>query len=135
MSREQARWIWYPGDLELYHAMKQNFSRVERGITWPAFWKSEGCRQRVAYRRSYDAVPAGTVFRVLPAPGTIGFVRVNGRKCPLNAEIACEGKVAVTVHAACIASVPAVYIEGDVICSVYTCNLGIDVGGYYAVGE
>ena len=24
--------------------------------------------------------------------------------------------------------------EGDVICWVYTCNLGIDVGGYYAVG-
>lgn len=25
-------WIWYPGDFELYHAMKQNFSRVERGM-------------------------------------------------------------------------------------------------------
>ena len=23
-------WIWYPGDFELYHGMKQNFSRVER---------------------------------------------------------------------------------------------------------
>ena len=32
-------WIWYPGDFELYHAMKQNFSRVERGFGWPAFWK------------------------------------------------------------------------------------------------
>ncbi len=21
-------WIWYPGDFELYHGMKQNFSRV-----------------------------------------------------------------------------------------------------------
>lgn len=25
-------WIWYPGDFELYHGMKQNFSRVERGL-------------------------------------------------------------------------------------------------------
>ena len=33
-------WIWYPGDFELYHGMKQNFSRVERGFGWPAFWLS-----------------------------------------------------------------------------------------------
>ena len=36
---ENTFWIWYPGDFELYHAMKQNFSRVERGFGWPAFWK------------------------------------------------------------------------------------------------
>ena len=29
---ENTFWIWYPGDFELYHAMKQNFSRVERGF-------------------------------------------------------------------------------------------------------
>ena len=29
---ENTFWIWYPGDFELYHAMKQNFSRVERGL-------------------------------------------------------------------------------------------------------
>ena len=34
---EHTFWIWYPGDFELYHAMKQNFSRVERGFGWPAF--------------------------------------------------------------------------------------------------
>ena len=28
---KQAYWLWYPGDFELYHAMLQNFSRVERG--------------------------------------------------------------------------------------------------------
>ena len=27
---EHTFWIWYPGDFELYHAMKQNFSRGER---------------------------------------------------------------------------------------------------------
>ena len=36
---EHTFWIWYPGDFELYHAMKQNFSRVERGFGWPAFWR------------------------------------------------------------------------------------------------
>ena len=51
---EHTLWIWYPGDFELYHAMKQNFSRVERGFGWPAFWKSEGFRNRVAFRRIYE---------------------------------------------------------------------------------
>ena len=46
-------WIWYPADFELYHAMKQNFSRVERGMGWPAFWKSEGFRNRVAFRLDF----------------------------------------------------------------------------------
>ena len=53
MENAQARWLWYPGDLEKYHALKQNFSRVERGCPWPAFWKSDGFRQRVAFRRTY----------------------------------------------------------------------------------
>ena len=30
-------WIWYPGDFELYHGMKQNFSRVERGFRLAGF--------------------------------------------------------------------------------------------------
>ena len=47
-------WIWYPGDFELYHGMKQNFSRVERGFGWPAFWKSEGFRNRIVFRRTYE---------------------------------------------------------------------------------
>ena len=51
---EHTFWIWYPGDFELYHGMKQNFSRVERGFGWPAFWKSEGFRNRVAFRRIYE---------------------------------------------------------------------------------
>ena len=28
----KSHWIWYPGDFELYHGMKQNFSRVDLGF-------------------------------------------------------------------------------------------------------
>ena len=51
MSCDKSFWLWYPGDFERCHALKQNFSRVERGVGWPAFWKSEGYRQRVVFRR------------------------------------------------------------------------------------
>ena len=77
---ENTFWIWYPGDFELYHAMKQNFSRVERGFGWPAFWKSEGFRNRVAFRRTYE-LKQETSFTVFS--NAIGHVLVtweNGEK-------------------------------------------------------
>lgn len=112
-------WIWYPGDFELYHAMKQNFSRVERGYGWPAFWKSEGFRNRVVFRRTYD-ITGETTFCVYSK--AIGYVLVrNGEKetkYPFGAGITCKaGTNEISVHAACIESFPCVYIEGDVICS------------------
>ena len=61
-------WIWYPGDFELYHGMKQNFSRVERGFGWPAFWKSEGFRNRVAFRRTYHLEKETSFVSYCPAP-------------------------------------------------------------------
>ena len=77
----QAKWLWYPGDLEKYHALKQNFSRVERGCSWPAFWKSDGFRQRVVFRRTYR-LETPESFTVFGPPGAAGYADVNGRKYP-----------------------------------------------------
>ena len=74
-------WIWYPGDFELYHGMKQNFSRVERGFGWPAFWKSEGFRNRVAFRRTYH-LEEETSFTVYS--NAIGHVLAGEKKYPFG---------------------------------------------------
>ena len=108
-------WIWYPGDFELYHGMKQNFSRVERGFGWPAFWKSEGFRNRVAFRRTYH-LEEETSFTVYS--NAIGHVLAGEKKYPFGKKITCgPGEVAIAVHAGCIEAFPCIYIEGDVICS------------------
>lgn len=73
MEGKVCAWIWYPGDLELYHAMKQNFSRMERGMGWPAYWKSSSFHHRIALWRVYHLTEK-TDFSV-KARGT-GFVRV-----------------------------------------------------------
>ena len=108
---QKSYWIWYPGDFERYHAMKQNFSRVERGAGWPAFWKSEGFHNRVVFRKSfYLQEPA--VFTVYSR--AIGFVLVQDRKYPFGREIVCgPGEQKISVHAACIETFPCIYIEGD----------------------
>ena len=108
-------WIWYPGDFELYHGMKQNFSRVERGFGWPAFWKSEGFRNRVAFRRTYH-LEKETSFTVYSK--AIGHVLAGEKKYPFGKKITCgPGEVAIAVHAGCIEAFPCIYVEGDVICS------------------
>ena len=117
MENQEAKWIWYPGDLEKFHALKQNFSRIERGCSWPAFWKSDGFRQRVTYRRTYH-LNKPTSFTVYGAPGAKGYVDVGGNKHPFRQEISLiPGDVRIAVHAASIACVPAVYIQGDTVFS------------------
>lgn len=108
-------WIWYPGDFELYHAMKQNFSRVERDIRWPAFWKSEGFRNRVVFRRTYFLAEE-TEFTVYS--DAAGFVLAKEKKYPFGQKIKCgPGEVSISVHAACIEKFPSIYMEGNVIYS------------------
>ena len=108
MKMENTFWIWYPGDFELYHAMKQNFSRVERGFGWPAFWKSEGFRNRVAFRRTYE-LEQETSFTVFSnAIGHVLVTRENGeKKYPFGKKITvAPGKVRISIHAGCVEAFP-----------------------------
>ena len=133
MEHRASGWMWYPGDLELYHALRQNFSRVERGKGWPAYWKSSGFRQRVAFWRTYT-LEAETQLRVL-AHGT-GFVRLieeranwhideisrqherKEYKYAFGETITCgPGNVTIVIHVGRIEAMPSAYVEGDVICS------------------
>ena len=115
MSDNKAYWIWYPGDMELYFALRQNFSRVERGYGWPAFWKSDGFRNRVAFRRSYELAEE-THFTVCSK--AVGHVLVDETKYPFGTEIVCPaGRHRISIHAGRIDAFPSVYVAGDVICS------------------
>ena len=114
---KQAYWLWYPGDFELYHAMKQNFSRIERGCPWPAFWKSDGFRNRVAFRRTYTLTDPAH-FTVFGVTGSQGYVQLDEAKHPFGREIVCEaGTHQISIHIACIGCVPSVYVSGDTVCS------------------
>ena len=108
-------WLWYPGDFERYHALKQNFSRVERGFGWPAFWKSEGFRQRVVFRRGYT-LPEETRFTVRAVTGAVGYVLLDEQKYPIGKEISCPaGTHSLAVHVGCIGCVPSIYVQGESI--------------------
>lgn len=108
-----ASWIWYPGDFELYHALKQDFSRVERGMGWPAFWKSEGFRQRIVLWREYE-LDAPTRFTVY-AHG-VGYVQAGEEKHPFGQPVDCgPGKVMVRIHLGRIEALPCALVEGEAV--------------------
>lgn len=112
-------WIWYPGDFELYYAMKQNFSRIERGYGWPAFWKSEGFRNRVVFRKTY-LLREETAFRVTSKAAGYCLVQTGSseKKYPFGSLISCgPGEVSISIHAGCVETFPSVFIEGDMIFS------------------
>ena len=103
-------WLWYPGDFELYHRMEQDFSRVERGYGWPAFWKSDGFRNRVVFRREY-CLERDTEFRVVSK--AVGFVLAGEKKYPFGQRIICpKGDVRISIHAARIDAFPACMWRG-----------------------
>ena len=58
-----AYWIWYPGDYEIYHGMRQNTEREERGYFWPAYWKMADPEHHVRFRAEYS-LKQETSFRV-----------------------------------------------------------------------
>lgn len=115
VNMRETYWIWYPGDFELYHGMKQNFSRIERGYGWPAFWKSEGFRNRVTFRRSYE-LKEQTEFVVYSR--ATGYILVGDKKYPFGKNIiAGPGKTDISVHVGCIEAFPSIYVEGKEIFS------------------
>lgn len=110
-----AKWIWYPGDFEIHQGMLQNFSREERGVIWPAFWKVDDCRRSVRFQKRYT-LEQRTSFSVHSKKQ--GYVAVGERKYPFEQVITLEpGTYSILVYCAAASGLPAVYIEGDTIYS------------------
>ena len=106
-----AVWIWYPGDFEIFHGMRQNFRREERGLGWPAFWKMEDWRKNVRFFRRYELSESET-FTVYGCG--IGHVQVDGKKFLLRKEIELNpGSHLVEIFIGNMTGLPCIYVESS----------------------
>ncbi|RMW42637.1 alpha-L-rhamnosidase-related protein [Lactiplantibacillus pentosus] len=113
VMKNEAVWLWYPGDFEIHQGMLQNFKREERGMGWPAYWYIDDCHRNVSFKRNYELAQA-TQF-IVYAQGT-GYVDVNGTKHPLGKQIQCSaGSTDIQVFVGNVQELPAIYIDGQVI--------------------
>lgn len=108
-----AVWIWYPGDFEIYHGMKQNFRREERGLGWPAFWKMDDWRKNLRFFRKYELAKP-EVFTVHGCG--VGHVQVDGQKYPLEKEITLSaGEHLIKVFIGNMTGLPCIYVENHAV--------------------
>jgi hypothetical protein len=116
VAAQQATWIWYPGDFEIWLANKMQNRRTDRNSFFPPFWKMDAHYVLVDFHKDFDLKTPEEV--VVNAEGTynlkldgVGFE--NG----VNRITVPAGKHRINVKVWNQASPPAVYVKGNTIVS------------------
>ena len=131
MVSSMANWIWYPGDFEIYHGMKQNFDREERGFFWPAYWKIAECRHSIKFSNKYNLKEEAQFIATAKGRGHVNvkwepplgpdgtrppYPKWIEKKYRLGELITCPAKeVTIDIIVANMEGLPCVFIEGEVI--------------------
>ncbi|WP_295728927.1 alpha-rhamnosidase [uncultured Limosilactobacillus sp.] len=106
-------WIWFPGDFEIHEGMRQNFTREERGMRWPAYWAIDDCFKNVKFENSYH-LTAPTTFTVYTHQQ--GYITINDVKYQINEPITLDqGMYNIVIYVFSPNELPTVWIEGAVI--------------------
>lgn len=76
-----ACWIWYFGDLELYHNCRMHMRRAEYDYHFPPFWRLDDAHKNVVFRKECELHSQAS-----SAPGPMGAAcwRWTGGGTPLT---------------------------------------------------
>lgn len=125
----QAKWIWYRGDFEIYHAMKLTSRRERRGVFYPPMWRSDNPRANILLYKTavidkpetIEVITNGESCRVEINNKTLGTsVRDNANK---KFELA-PGRNFIKIGVYKPDGLPAVYVKGDTFASDETWSCG-----------
>ncbi len=72
MQCNQATWIWYPGDFEIWLGNRFNNRRTERGAMFPPFWKQDSHWVTVEFSTTVELAKPETI--TIAAEGTYNFM-------------------------------------------------------------
>ena len=110
----RAKWIWNPGDFELYHHMLLSCRRQEKGCDYPCAWHVSRPEASARFRTRFTAARPGS-FTVY-ARGR-GMVRFGGRLWRVNDEPIpyAEGEHEVCVEVCNTEAFPAIYVNSEAL--------------------
>jgi len=109
-----AKWIWYPGDFELWLHARTMMRRDERGMYIPPIWKIDSCHPNVKFRRVVELERGETV--TIAANGRFN-VMVNGHY-RYDAKTSFEletGRHEIVVSIMNDQSLPTIYVAGETV--------------------
>lgn len=109
--KQLSKWIWFPGDFEIYHSLKLNTRREERSYQWPAFWKLDDCYHNVKFRKK---VVCEQSEKMIVFANGIGYISVDGNKHAFEESILLNAGVhMIDVAVACPNGLPCIFVEGN----------------------
>lgn len=113
---QQASWIWYPGDLDIWVSNKMQNRRTERGAFLPPFWKMDSHYVLVEFHKEFNLASAEEVNLFVEGQYN---VKVDGQAFPgyPNKITVPAGKHKLSLKVYGQDKVPAIYVKGKTIVS------------------
>lgn len=115
-AQQQATWIWYPGDYEIWLSNQMQNRRTERGSFFPPFWRMDNHYVLIDFHKVFNLSKPEEVE--IFAEGQYN-VKLDSKLVPGTPKRltipAGEHKVNIKVYAQ--AKVPAIYVKGETIIS------------------
>jgi alpha-L-rhamnosidase len=116
VSAQQATWIWYPGDYEIWLSNNMQQRRTDRGSFFPVFWKVDSHYPLIDFHKEFTLSEPETVH--IYTEGAYN-VKLDGKQLegtPKSIFVP-AGKHKINVKVFNQAAVPAIYVKGKAIVS------------------
>lgn len=113
---QQATWIWYPGDFEIWLGNKMQNRRTERGSFFPPFWRMDSHYVLIDFHKTFRVPQQEQVS--LYTEGDYN-VKIDGHAVsgsPASITVP-AGEHRINIKVYCQDHVPAVYVKGNTIVS------------------
>lgn len=130
-----SRWIWFPGDYEIYHSMLLHSRREEFGAEYPSMWGLSNVFPRVDFEKRCNFERDGYI--VIHANCKC-YALLDGKRYPRGERIPVKaGEHRVEVVAIKTDGLPAIYCESDQLVSdrTWKCSPGAALREYFAGDE
>ncbi|OUJ73510.1 alpha-rhamnosidase [Hymenobacter crusticola] len=116
MAQNQATWVWYPGDFEIWLGNQMQNRRTERGSFFPPFWRMDSHYVLIDFHKDFDLAKAEEVE--LRAEGQYN-VKVDGKLISGSPQrfTVPTGKHRINIKVYNQERVPAIYVRGATIAS------------------
>jgi len=109
---KEYKWIWYPGDFEIYHSNLVHARREDFGMQYPPMWMQYSPYPRVTFQKTAVSAAPGTL--TVHTHARCGHVLVDGERYAVNRPIPlAAGQHTVTAALFDTAGLPGIFVEDE----------------------